>query len=307
MRKKETPDHAERDTLRPNLRKPSWLKVSIPGGENFTRIQRALDKRGLHTICRSARCPNIGECWNHGHATFLIMGPACTRNCRFCAVPHDDPSPLDAREPEKLVETAAIMKLKYAVITSVTRDDLPDGGSRHFAQVISTLKTRIPHLMVEVLIPDFGGSRASLYEVLDAAPHVLNHNIETVENLYPLVGRPPERFQRSIMLLSRASERGAITKSGIMVGLGETREQLERLFARLREAGVSLLTIGQYCRPSPGALPVKRYYSPEEFDSLKQCALSAGFTAVASGPLVRSSYHARDLYAHYQKARGIQS
>ena len=307
MSEREISPHAGRNPLRPKLRKPAWLKATIPGGANFTRIQQALEERGLHTICRSARCPNIGECWNHGHATFLIMGPACTRDCRFCAVPHDTPSPLYPEEPDKLVETARIMNLRYAVITSVTRDDLPDGGSRHFARVITTLKTRVPGLMVEVLIPDFGGQRAPLYEVLDAGPHVLNHNIETVETLYPKVGRPQERFQRSLDLLARARERKAVTKSGIMVGLGETHEELDQLFLRLRNAGVSLLTIGQYCQPAPSALPVDRYYTPEEFASLRERALSAGFSAVASGPLVRSSYHASELFDQYQKIQGIQS
>lgn len=276
--------------------KPGWLKTTIPGGEEFTRIQRALDQRGLHTICRSARCPNIGECWNHGHATFLIMGDHCTRDCAFCAVPHGNPAPLDPDEPEKLVETARIMNLRYAVITSVTRDDLSDGGSRHFVRIITTLKRKIPDLLVEVLIPDFGGDEAALKRVLDAEPHVLNHNIETVLSQYARVRRPAAQYHRSMQLLQRAADRGAVTKSGIMVGLGETRAELSDLFRELSRRKVSLLTIGQYCRPTTSSVPVDRYYAPEEFQQLESEALGMGFSAVASGPLVRSSYHARELY-----------
>jgi len=283
--------------------KPRWLKASIPGGEEFTRIQRALDKRGLHTICRSARCPNIGECWNHGHATFLIMGDHCTRNCAFCAVPHGTPRPLDPDEPANLVETARTMNLRYAVITSVTRDDLPDGGGDHFVRVITTLKREIPGLLVEVLIPDFGGDEAALNRVLDAAPHVLNHNIETVHSRYRRVGRPSEQYERSMNLLQRAAARGAVTKSGVMVGLGETRAELRELFRQLHFRGVSLLTIGQYCRPTSSSVPVERYYEPEEFRELESEALKTGFSAVASGPLVRSSYHARELYEKHQSGR----
>lgn len=284
----------------PRTPKPRWLKVTIPGGPEFTRIQRALDERGLHTICRSARCPNIGECWNHGHATFLIMGDHCTRNCGFCAVAHGNPRPLDPDEPAKLVETARIMKLRYVVITSVTRDDLADGGSQHFARVITRLKTDIPGLLVEVLIPDFNGEEPALNLVLDAAPHVLNHNIETVLSQYRKVRRPEEQFSRSLTLLERSAKRGAVTKSGIMVGLGETRTELLDLFRQLHDRGVSLLTIGQYCRPTAASVPVDRYYDPEEFRELESEALAAGFAAVASGPLVRSSYHARELYEKHQ-------
>lgn len=284
---------------RPAKGKPRWLKATIPGGREFTRIQRALDHRGLHTICRSARCPNIGECWNHGNATFLIMGDHCTRNCLFCAVPHGTPLPLDPDEPLKLVETARIMNLCYAVITSVTRDDLPDGGSHHFARVISTLKENIPGLMIEVLIPDFGGRSRDLLHVIDAKPHVLNHNIETVRSLYARVGRPGEQYHRSLDLLERASKYGAVTKSGVMVGLGESRSELGELFSELRSRGVSLLTIGQYCRPTPASAPVARYYEPGEFNELEQEAMEKGFSAVASGPLVRSSYHARELYERH--------
>jgi len=279
--------------------KPRWLKATIPGGGEFTRIQRALDQRGLHTICRSARCPNIGECWNHGNATFLIMGDHCTRNCLFCAVPHGAPPPLDPEEPTKLVETARIMQLRYVVITSVTRDDLPDGGSGHFVRVISTLKKEIPGLMVEVLIPDFGGRARELRRVIDAAPHVLNHNIETVPSLYPRVGRPLEQYRRSLTLLRESSEYGAVTKSGVMVGLGESRDELRELFSELRSRGVSLLTIGQYCRPTPASVPVARYYEPGEFKEMEYEAINMGFAAVASGPLVRSSYHARELYERH--------
>ncbi|HDP93795.1 MAG TPA: lipoyl synthase [Candidatus Aminicenantes bacterium] len=283
--------------------KPRWLKASIPGGREFTRIQRALDQRGLHTICRSARCPNIGECWNHGHATFLIMGEHCTRDCHFCAVPHGSPRPLDPDEPAKLVETARVMNLRYAVITSVTRDDLSDGGSSHFVRVISTLKREIPDLLVEVLIPDFSGDEAALNRVLDSQPHVLNHNIETVRSQYRRVGRPLEQYERSLMLLQRATNRGAITKSGIMVGLGETRTELRHLFCELFNRGVSLLTIGQYCQPTTSSVPVERYYAPEEFGELESEALKMGFSAVASGPLVRSSYNARELYETHRDGK----
>jgi len=281
--------------------KPRWLKATIPGGREFTRTQRALDERGLHTICRSARCPNIGECWNHGHATFLIMGSRCTRDCAFCAVDHGKPDPLDMTEPAKLVETARIMKLQYSVITSVTRDDLPDGGSNHFVNVISTLKSEIPGLMVEVLVPDFAGDEEALNRVLEAAPHVLNHNIETVRSMYGRVNRPLAQYDRSMELLERSAIRGAVTKSGIMVGLGESRTELHGLFHELISRGVSLLTIGQYCRPTPTSVPVARYYDPAEFKQLEAEALEAGFTAVASGPLVRSSYHAQELFETFRR------
>ncbi len=276
--------------------KPSWLKVRLPSDDNFFRISRILRSRGLHTICESGRCPNIGECWSRKTATFLVLGDICTRNCGFCAVSKGRPSPLDPEEPGRVAEAVEIMGLRYAVITSVTRDDLEDGGAAHFTRVIHEVRARNPRIRVEVLVPDFGGNGEALDIVLGARPDVLNHNLETAEGLYPVVRRPKENYRRSLELIARAKKMGARTKSGLMLGLGETPEELRRTLKDLRAAGCDLLTLGQYLRPGPDNTPVLRYYSPQEFSILRTEALSLGFLEVASGPLVRSSYEAERLH-----------
>lgn len=283
-------------------RKPEWLKARLPGGDAYFALKRRLQARGLHTICQSARCPNAHECWNGGQATFLIMGDVCSRDCRFCAVHAGRPLPLDAREGEKLAEMARLMGLRFAVLTSVTRDDLADKGSGHFAAVIARLKRDLPGLLVEALVPDFSGRPDLLDRVLDAGPDVLAHNVETVPALYPAVNRRAAAFDDSLRVLARAKERGWIVKSGLMVGLGEERGQLRDLFRTLRGAGVDALTIGQYLQPDRRGLPVARFSPPEEFAELKREALDLGFLAVESGPFVRSSYHAEDMYRTVTRA-----
>lgn len=284
------------------LRKPEWLKARLPGGDAFFALKSRLRRRELHTICESARCPNIHECWNGGQATFLIMGSVCSRDCRFCAVASGSPEPLDAQEGRKISEMAALTGLRYAVITSVTRDDLPDQGSGHFATVIRTLKRERPQMGIEALVPDFSGRAGLLDAVLDAGVDVLAHNIETVPALYAKVNRRPDAFFDSLAVLQRARERGWITKSGLMVGLGETPAEILDLLAVLRERGVDLLTIGQYLQPDRRSLPVERYYPPEEFSGLKQAALELGFLGVESGPFVRSSYHAEQMFQAVKRA-----
>lgn len=276
--------------------KPGWLKANIPTGKNYFKIKKELERRQLNTICRNARCPNISECWNNYHATFLIMGDICSRNCSFCAVKAGTPLPLNPDEAERILEMVAIMEAKYIVLTSVTRDDLADGGSAHFAALIEKIKNRKRELKVEVLIPDFKGSSDALKRVFNANPDVLNHNLETVKGLYAKVNRNPENYRVSLKVLKQAGENNFITKSGIMVGLGETAAEIEELFRDLRKSGVGLLTIGQYLQPAVKNLPVEKYYSPEEFAALRELAISCGFTAVESGPFVRSSYRAGRMY-----------
>lgn len=276
--------------------KPAWLKTHIPSGDNYFKIKKELERRNLHTICQDARCPNISECWNNYHATFLIMGDTCSRNCSFCSVKHGIPQPLNPEEADRILEMVDILGAKYIVITSVTRDDLDDGGSRHFVSLIEKIKAEKSGLLVEVLIPDFKGNRARLEDVFAAKPDVLNHNLETVKGLYAKVNRKPGNYDISLKVLKLAKENNLITKSGIMVGLGESIEEIEALFFDLREQGVDLLTIGQYLQPTKSNLPVDKFYSPAEFAELKQLALSCGFTAVEAGPFVRSSYKAADMY-----------
>ncbi|MBZ5543009.1 MAG: lipoyl synthase [Acidobacteriia bacterium] len=277
-------------------RRPEWLKVRIPGGENYFELKRLMRSQGLHTVCESARCPNVGECWAHRTATFMILGDLCTRRCGFCAVPKGRPGgQVDWGEPERVAEAAEGMGLQYVVVTSVDRDDLADGGSTIFARTIRALQRQIPGCKVEVLIPDFRGSDAALETVLAAKPDILNHNIETVERLYS-VARRGSRYERSLRLLrhSRAIAPGIPTKSGLMVGLGETFEEVLVLLADLASAGVEIVTIGQYLRPSGEQLPVARFWSPEEFAALKREGERRGIRHVESGPLVRSSYHAHE-------------
>ncbi len=283
-------------------RKPEWLRTRLPGGSAFFALKNRLQRDGLHTICQSARCPNIHECWNANQATFLIMGNVCTRACRFCAVPSGPGQPLDDGEGRKLLQAVDAMGLGYAVITSVTRDDLPDGGSGHFASIIRTLKRGRPGMRVEVLVPDFGGLAEQVDRVLDAGPDVLAHNMETVKTLYPKVNRRPGAFAHSLRVLERGKERGWITKTGLMVGLGESADEIRELLRALRARGVGMLTIGQYLQPDADSLPVERYYTPAEFAEWKEAALGLGFLAVESGPFVRSSYHAEQLYQAVTRA-----
>jgi len=278
-------------------RLPPWFKKKVPDPGMLVSMKALFDRLSLHTICESALCPNLGDCFHLGTATFLILGNICTRNCTFCAVEKGIPLSLDEKEPEHLVEAVAKMGLRHVVITSVTRDDLPDGGAAHFARAIALLKKMNKRLTVEVLIPDFGGSLDSLRTVVNAHPDVLNHNLETVPRLYPEV-RPKANFQRSLRLLKQAKELGSslITKSGVMGGLGESKDELLQTMTELRAADCDLLTIGQYLPPSSAHHPVMRYVPPEEFLEYERLGRAMGFVDVASAPLVRSSYNAERLY-----------
>lgn len=277
------------ETTKP-LRKPDWLTVRPFAGANFARVNGLLKDLGLHTVCQEANCPNRGECFNRGTAVFLIMGPTCTRNCRFCDVQPGVPHLLDPAEPARVAEAAARLALRHVVVTSVTRDDLPDGGAAHFAATIRETRTALPESTIEVLTPDFRGNVDALRVVLEASPDVFNHNVETVPRLYATV-RPGASYERSLAILQEARKYpGILRKSGLMVGLGETCDEMKRVFADLAASGVSLLTIGQYLAPSREHLPVERYVHPDEFEQLKELAIAAGITTVFSGPLVRSSY-----------------
>ncbi len=276
--------------------KPPWLKVRLPAHGNFFQVSEILKKNHLRTICQSAKCPNIAECWTASTATFLILGDTCTRNCGFCAVEKGTPSALHPDEPTKVAQAVESMGLDYAVVTSVTRDDLPDGGASLFAQTIRAIKDRRPRTRVEVLIPDFGGNEDALAAVVAAGPDVLNHNMETTSPNYPRLNRPAGNYRRSLAVLEKAGRMGALTKSGLMVGLGETPKEIEMTLRDLRTVGCRLLTIGQYLQPTRDNLPVSRYYSPDEFEALKRRAIELGFKEVAAGPLVRSSYQAHKLY-----------
>ena len=284
------------------LKKPPWLRVKLPTHENFFYVSSLVRNRNLHTICQSARCPNISECWTNKTATFLILGDICTRNCSFCAVSHGSPSAPVEQEAAKVAESVAAMDLRYAVITSVTRDDLPDGGASHFVKVIKAIQDVCPDTRIEVLIPDFEGNTAALNTVLSANPDVLNHNLEVPESLYPAINRPPENYRRSLDVLKHAKKMGAVTKSGLMLGLGESQEDLHRALKDLREAGCDLLTIGQYLQATKNNAGVVKYYSPEEFKQIKTMALELGFSEVEAGPLVRSSYRAHKLYQDLKEA-----
>jgi lipoic acid synthetase len=278
--------------LHPATRRlPPWFKIRLTAGENSSKVQNLVKSNNLHTVCLSAACPNRMECWNAGTATFMILGNVCTRRCGFCNVPKGTPSGTDAGEPQRVAAAVKALGLAYAVVTSVTRDDLPDGGASLFALTIRSIRNEAPDCRVEVLIPDFQGSESSLGTVLEEGPYVLNHNLETVPSLYPRV-RPRADYGRSIGLLERAGKLGAITKSGIMLGLGERAGELTQVLKELRDTGCSILTLGQYLRPGKNNLPVERYYHPDEFRQLREQALELGFLQVASGPLVRSSYHA---------------
>jgi len=284
----------ERTRTRARTPKPPWLKVRFPAGERYQRIKSLLREHQLHTVCEEARCPNIGECFNNGTATFMILGDVCTRACGFCAVTSGRPEPgLDWLEPYRLAKAVRILGLDYVVITSVNRDDQPDGGAAIFASCIRVVRRDNPRCRVEVLIPDFMGDWDALATVVRARPYVLNHNVETAPRLYRRV-RPKARYERSLELLRRAKELepSMLTKSGMMVGLGETQDEIFRVMADLRSAGVDLVTIGQYLRPSEKHLPVERYYPPEEFAPFVARGRELRFLHVEAGPLVRSSYHA---------------
>jgi len=290
--------------LHPPLRqpKPEWLKAKAPVGENFHNLKKLARGLGLHTVCESAQCPNIGECWNHRTATFMLLGDICTRRCGFCAVPKGKPGPIDQDEPRRVAEAVATLGLKHAVVTSVNRDDDNVGGARIFAKTIRQIRELSPGCRVEVLIPDFQGLDEPLRIVLDARPDILNHNTETVPRLYRPV-RSGARYERSLQLLENAKKfsPGVVTKSGLMTGLGETIPELVDVFRDLGARGVDILTVGQYLRPSRDHLPIARFYTPQEFEYLKEEAMRFGFRHVESGPMVRSSYHAHE---HADAARG---
>ena len=275
--------------------KPEWLKARAPMGDNYHDLKKLARTLDLHTVCESAQCPNIGECWNHKTATFMLLGNLCTRRCGFCAVPKGKPEPIDIDEPRRVAEAVAKLGLKFAVVTSVNRDDDNLGGARVFADTIRQIKERVPDCSVEVLIPDFQGIDECLQIVLDAKPNVLNHNTESVPRLYKAV-RSGARYERTLRLLENVKKfsPGMVSKTGVMVGIGETTDELLEVFRDLAERKVDILTIGQYLRPSKDHLPMTRYYTPDEFKMLKDEAMKMGFRHVESGALVRSSYHAHE-------------
>ena len=279
------------------LKKPQCLKKRLPPFQDLEKVRTILQKGNLHTVCEEARCPNLGECFSSGTATILILGRICTRDCGFCAVEHGSPLSPDEDEPAKTAQAVKQMGLQYVVLTSVTRDDLHDGGASHYAKTIRLIREVDPRIKIEVLIPDFRGEASSLARVLEASPDVLNHNVETIRRLYPEV-RPQASYERSLDLLRRA--KGAVprlvTKSGMMLGLGEQRDEVLQLLADLGNVGCDFITIGQYLQPRPDRLPVKRYVPPEEFDEYRRIGESMGFKGVAAGPFIRSSYHASQLF-----------
>ncbi len=275
------------------IRKPEWLKVRGFGGAEYAKVNALLSKQGLHTVCQSANCPNRGECFNRGTATFLILGPKCTRNCHFCDINPGRPSLPDPTEPERVANTAQSLKLKHVVITSVTRDDLPDGGLGHFKLTVQAVKRALPESTVEILTPDFRGVEAVKKTIAEIRPDIFNHNIETVPRLYPQL-RPAAEYNQSLNLLQDICETGIVTKSGLMVGVSESFEELKHVFDDLATAGVKILTIGQYLAPSKEHYPVYRYLHPDEFVALKQMAIESGIEKVYSAPLVRSSYRAEE-------------
>jgi lipoyl synthase len=281
------------EPVRP-ARKPAWLKVKAAGGPTYAHIKRLMRELDLHTVCEEARCPNIGECWDHRAATFMILGDVCTRNCTYCAVAHGTPKAFDPLEPVRLAEAVERMGLEHVVITSVDRDDLANGGAEAFAACITEIRRRLPRTTVEVLIPDFKGSVRALELVIGARPAILNHNLETAERLYRLA-RPGGRYDRALELLANARRLGgpsALTKSGLILGMGEEWDEILVCMRDLRRSDVNILTLGQYLRPSDGHLPVARFYTPAEFDELRDRGMAMGFTHVQASPLTRSSYHA---------------
>jgi lipoyl synthase len=286
-------------------RKPGWLKVKAPGGPTYLELKGLMRELGLHTVCEEARCPNIGECWEHKAATFMILGDVCTRNCAYCAVAHGTPKAYDPEEPARLAEAVSRMRLEHVVITSVDRDDLPNGGAEVFAASVREIRARMPGTSVEVLIPDFKGSETALRIVMEAEPDILNHNLETTDRLYRLA-RPGGRYDRALELLARARRLSpnALTKSGIILGLGEEWDEIVRCLRDLRRSDVDIVTLGQYLRPSDAHLPIARYYTPEEFDELRAIGMGLGFAHVQASPLTRSSYHA---WAQVDQARSARA
>lgn len=276
-------------------RKPAWLRIRPPGGKNYARLKHLMRDLELHTVCEEAHCPNIGECWEHGTATFMVLGDVCTRNCAYCAVAHGRPPAYDIAEPGRVAAAVAEMSLQHAVITSVDRDDLPDFGAWVFAETIRQIRTRLPECSVEVLVPDFQGNEDSIRTVLDARPDIYNHNTETVPRLYKRC-RPGGRYERvmNIFRFVRLVAPDIPAKSGIILGMGETVEEVHATMRDLRDVGVGILTLGQYLRPSASHIPLDRYYTPDEFRALRNVGMEMGFRHVEAGPLVRSSYHAKE-------------
>ncbi len=280
-------------------RKPAWLKVALPSGDTFRQVKATLDRFQLHTVCQEAHCPNVGECFGQSTATFMILGDTCTRRCRFCAVKTGNPKGLlDPTEPERLAAAVLDLQLKYVVITSVDRDDLPDKGSGHFASAIAAIKNKNPGTAIEVLIPDFDGNRASIETVVKAKPMIIGHNVETVKRLSSIVRDRRASYERSLDVLKMTKwySQAQLTKSGFMVGMGETEDEVEATIQDIRNARTDILTIGQYLQPTRAHLPVKEFIAPEKFSQYKKKAEALGFRYVAAGPLVRSSYHAADIF-----------
>ena len=286
--------------MKDRVRKPEWLKISIGANERYTETKRIVESHCLHTICSSGRCPNMGECWGKGTATIMIGGDICTRCCKFCNTQTGKPLPLDMEEPTHVAESIALMKLSHAVITSVDRDDLPDLGAAHWACTIREIKRLNPETTIEVLIPDFQGRKELVSQVIEAQPEIISHNMETVKRITPLV-RSAARYETSLEVIRQIADSGITAKSGIMVGLGETPEEVEELMDDLRRAGCQILTIGQYLQPSHKHYPVAEYVTPAQFASYKETGLAKGFDQVESAPLVRSSYHAEKQVQFYKK------
>jgi len=284
-------------------KRPSWLVQKAPRPEDLSQMAALLHQHGLNTVCEEARCPNQGECFARRTATFMILGKICTRDCRFCSVAAGEPAPLDPEEPLRVAALAKELKLRHVVVTSVTRDDLQDGGAQHFAATIEAIRCELPEAIMEVLIPDLGGKEDALQIIMAARPHVLGHNLETVPRLYPFI-RPQANYERSLRLLARAKERGdgVFTKSGLMLGLGESIEEVERVLQDLSKASCDLLALGQYLQPTPRQVPVRTFIPPDLFSRLKEKAEKLGFAHVASAPLVRSSYHSEEAYQRIRES-----
>ncbi|MBC7834688.1 MAG: lipoyl synthase [Phycisphaerales bacterium] len=286
----QSPDHGNEHLA--VKRKPEWLRAKVPGGPGYNRLRKIMDEHKLHTVCQEAGCPNMGECWARGVATIMILGDTCTRACGFCNVKTGRPGKVDADEPRRVAESLALMGLKHVVITSVNRDELPDGGAAIWAETIRLSKQSCPRMSIEVLIPDFEGNWGALQQVIDARPEIINHNLETVRRMYPAV-RPSAKFDRSVELLRRVKEQKGVAKTGIMVGIGERDDEVLALMDEVHaSSGCDVLTIGQYLQPTRNHLPIERWVTPAQFDSFKREGLARGFKVVESGPLVRSSYHA---------------
>jgi lipoyl synthase len=274
-----------------HIRKPDWLKIKLPKGENFLKVKGILEENGLHTICSSGKCPNMGECWNAGTATFMILGDTCTRSCKFCATKTGKPSPVDENEPLNIAQSVKQLNLKHVVITSVDRDDLPDGGAAIWAVTVRKIKETNPGTTIETLVPDFGGDAAHLQHVIDSAPDIISHNLETVRRLTPYV-RSAAQYERSLQVIKQIATSGLKAKSGIMVGLGETEVEVLETMDDLRKVNCTIFTIGQYLQPTPAHLAVTEYVHPDQFEKYRIAGIEKGFTHVESKPLVRSSYHA---------------